>query len=87
MSSPCPRTEASGVAGSELKTYVLQHPNGFVFGVAAKYDRGWQFIPAIAGRKPSRRYWQTADACLPRWARKRFEEGCSFLPPAKREAA
>lgn len=30
--------------------------------------RGWQFIPNVVGRQPSRKFWDTAEASVPRWA-------------------
>ena len=31
-------------------------------------DQGWRFIPNIPSRMPSRKFWDTAEACVPRWA-------------------
>ena len=30
-------------------------------------DAGWRFIPNVSSRKPSRRFYPTWEACLPRW--------------------
>ena len=63
-----------------LPNLELKHPNGFVFGVAVHHASGWIFYPKVFGRSPSRKTHPTADACLPAWARKYFNQGCSFLP-------
>jgi len=28
---------------------------------------GWTFQPNLSSHKPSRRFWPTLEACLPRW--------------------
>lgn len=38
-----------------------------LLGTARYSERGWRFQPNLSGRKPSRRFWPTMEACLPRW--------------------
>lgn len=41
-----------------------QRPNAHpVFGVLIELALGW------AARKPSRKHWNTAEECVPRWAK------------------
>jgi len=66
-----------------MRPLELKHPNGFVLGVAQYQTTsggGWRFFPNVAGRMPSRRAYPSADACLPPWAKRRLQQGCSFLP-------
>ena len=37
-------------------------------------DLGWKFFPANARNKPSRKFWETMDGCLPRWLH--YPDGC-----------
>ena len=64
-----------------VKLYELKHPNGYVLGIAYRNAHGWRFIPRVCGRSPSRKHYETADECLPRWAKKLLNSGCSFLSP------
>lgn len=72
---------------AETRSLELKHPNGFVLGVAVYRNAwggaaaGWMFYPKVSGRSPSRRAYPTAERCLPAWAKKRLNQGCSFLPP------
>lgn len=38
-----------------------------ILGTAVRHPAGWRFIPAVAGRMPSRKCHPTMEACLPRW--------------------
>lgn len=38
-------------------------------GWAAKSRLGWRFLPFSTARKPSRKHWNTAEECVPRWAK------------------
>ena len=62
-----------------MATLELKHPNGYVFGRAVSKPDGWYFYPNIVGRSPSRKGHPTAEACLPDWAQKRLQQGCTFL--------
>lgn len=33
-------------------------------------DLGWRFLSGVSAHKNSRKYWPTAEACIPRWARR-----------------
>lgn len=51
-------------------TMILLTREGGMVGSCVHYPHkdGWQFIPAVTSRKTSRRYWPTANKCIPRWA-------------------
>jgi hypothetical protein len=36
-------------------------------GASLTRDLGWRFIPSVSSRQPSRRFYPTWEACLPRW--------------------
>jgi hypothetical protein len=39
-----------------------------LLGRANYHDgKGWKFMPNVSGRDPSRRFWPTWEACLPKW--------------------
>jgi hypothetical protein len=40
---------------------------GTLLGSAKQYPEGWKFHPVLPGKRDSRRFWPTWDACLPRW--------------------
>jgi hypothetical protein len=40
----------------------------FVLGEACfQPTKGWRFFPRVSGREPSRKFYPTLEACLPRW--------------------
>jgi len=45
--------------------------NRLLYGFVSKKVRGWEFIPAVAGRKTSRKGHPTMEACIPAWVRRR----------------
>ena len=62
------------------KTMQLKHPNGFVVGTCHESAYGWHFIPGVTGHRGTRKHGiQTADACIPGWARKWLAKGCSLV--------
>ena len=38
-----------------------------ILGTMIQTEKGWRFIPNVAGRSPSRRFYKTASECVPRW--------------------
>ena len=38
-----------------------------IFGCLSKRLRGWAFVPAVAGRKTSRKRWETKQQAIPDW--------------------
>ncbi len=42
-----------------------------ILGRLAKSSKGWRFYPWMENRRPSQRYWPTAEEAIPRWLKKR----------------
>ena len=52
-------------------------------GSASRNHEGWKFIPAVCGRKASRKRWPTFESCLPKWVG--YPHACKTryaVPPA-----
>lgn len=51
-------------------TMVIVDANKALIGTCVHYplQNGWKFIPATTSRQPSRKFWPSATACIPRWA-------------------
>lgn len=49
---------------------------GEVIGRSVETPKGWRFLPNTSAHQPSRRYWPSAVACIPKWA---FEMGDELI--------
>lgn len=47
------------------------HRTGAIVGFLVHYPgRGWRFNPAVAGRRGSRKFYETKEQAVPRWVGK-----------------
>lgn len=53
-----------------MPTMILVTEKNLKIGACVESHDGWRFIPAVTGRKGSRKSWPTAEECIPRWANK-----------------
>jgi len=53
-----------------LKMTMFLMKGDAVLGTCQPYTDGYRFIPNLSGRRPSRRSYPTANACVPAWALK-----------------
>lgn len=52
------------------ETMILVTPKGLRIGNCSyTSDRGWRFLSAVSTHGNSRKFWPSAEACIPRWAR------------------
>lgn len=64
-------------------TMILVTKTGILVGTCVEHPKGWRFLPNCSTHQPSRKYWPTANACIPKWA---FDLSDEMLTAAEWEA-
>lgn len=55
---------------SQFETMMLLTLKGLRVGNCVHTpNRGWRFLSGVSAHGNSRKFWPTAEACIPRWAR------------------